>query len=403
MARFRYRAKTSQGETVSGVLAGESREAVLGRLEGQELFPIEIAPALPSVEDRGWSGLAGRLRPQHITEVYRQLSDLLEAGVPLLAALAGIGAQSSRPAHSALLAALEADVAEGGALATAFARHPGHFSSLEVNMVQAAEAGGFLPGALARIAGFREKREALVSRARTALAYPLAVLTVGLAAVTLLLVWVVPRFELMFAQMQGVLPLPTQMLLGMSRWVSSYWVLLAAVVVLGVVAYRRFRETTRGRELVDRITLRLPLVGGLATQSGVARISRTLGLLLGGGVPVLRSLAIASGGAGNVILKRAVEACAESVREGESLAEPLRATGVIPATVVEMIAVGEQSAKLPAVLERIADSFDARVDRTLTVLVSLLTPALILLLAGLVGFVVLALLLPIFTLSSLVQ
>ncbi len=403
MARFRYRAKTARGETVTGVLAGESREAVLGRLEGQELFPVEIAPAVPAEEAGAWPGLRRRLRPQHVTQVYRQLADLLDAGVPLLASLASIGAQSSHPGFSALLAALEADVAEGAALAAALARHPDYFSSLEVNMVQAAEAGGFLPAALERIALFREKRQALAGRAKTALAYPLAVLSVGTVAVTGLMVWVVPRFELIFAQMQGVLPTPTRMLLALSRWVSSYWALVLAGAVLVVFLYRHFRETPRGQELVDRLKLRLPLLGTLVTQAGVGGFTRTLGLLLGGGVPVLRSLSIAGGGTGNVILERAVEGCTESVRQGESLAEPLRATGVIPATVVEMIAVGEQSARLPAVLERIADSLDAQVERTLTVLVSLMEPALIVLMAMLVGFVVFALLMPVFTISALVQ
>jgi type II secretory pathway component PulF len=403
MARFRYRAKSAGGETVSGVLTGESREAVLGRLESQSLFPVEIAPATPDAATRSWSHWRGRLRPEHITEVYRQLADLLGAGVPLLVALTSIGSQTSRAALATLAAALEADVAEGEALATALAHHPQHCSPLEVNLVQAAEAGGFLPDALERIANFREKRQALLGRARSALAYPLVLLTVGGVVVVLLMVWVVPRFELIFVQMQGVLPAPTRLLLGLSRWVGSYWLLVLAVGVLGVFAYRRFRSSPPGRELVDRLKLRLPFVGNLVRAMGVARFGRTLGLLLGGGVPVLRSLAIASGGTGNIILQRAVESCAESVREGESLAEPLRQTGVIPPTVVEMIAVGEQSARLPAVLERIAASFNARVDRTLTVLVSLLEPVLILMMASLVGFVVFALLLPVFTISSLVR
>jgi type II secretory pathway component PulF len=217
------------------------------------------------------------------------------------------------------------------------------------------------------------------------------------------MVWVVPRFQEIFMQMQGVLPAPTRLLLGISSGVATYGPIGLAVAILAVFAYRRYRETESGREVVDRLKLRLPVIGKLVEGLGVARFSRTLGMLLGGGVPVLRSLTISSGGAGNVVLEKAIEGCVESVREGESLAEPLRETGVIPATVVEMIAIGEQSARLPAVLERIADSFDARVDRTLTLLVSLLEPAMIVALAGLVGFVVLALLLPVFTISSLVQ
>jgi len=403
MARFRYRAKTTDGETVTGVLTSESREGVLGRLEGQDLFPVEIAPALPESAEPRWTRWRDRVRPEQITEVYRQLADLLGAGVPMLRGLASIGAQTGQPPLAAMMAAVESEVAEGESLALALSRHPRHFAALEVNMVQAAEAGGFLPQALERIANFREKRQALLGRVRTALVYPSVVLTVGVLSVTFLLVWVVPRFQEIFTQMQGVLPLPTRLLLGVSGWVTSYGPLLLAVVVLVLFAYRRYRATERGRELVDRLKLRLPVIGELVESLGVARFSRTLGMLLGGGVPVLRSLAISSGGAGNVVLQRAIEGCVESVREGESLAEPLRETGVIPATVVEMIAIGEQSARLPVVLERIADTFDARADRTLTVLVSLLEPAMIVLLAGLVGFVVLALLLPVFTISSLVQ
>jgi type II secretory pathway component PulF len=407
MARFRYRAKTAQGETVSGVLAGESREAVLGRLEGQALFPVEILPALPEAREGGWAPWRWRVRGEDITQVYRQLADLLGAGVPLLVALASISAQTSNATLLAVITALEADVAEGESLATALTQHPRYFSSLEANLVQAAEAGGFLPGALERVAAFREKRQAVASRVKTAMVYPAALLSVGSVVVGFLMVWVVPRFESIFSQMAGQsgegLPAPTRVLLGLSRWLGSYWLLVVAVVALAFFAYRRFRERPGGRETVDRFTLGLPVVGRLVLLSGIARFSRTLGLLLAGGVPVLRSLSIASGGAGNLVLEHALEGCTESVREGESLAEPLRTTGVIPLTVVEMVAIGEQSAKLPTVLERIADSYDAQVDRTLTVLVSLLEPAMLVLMAAMVGFVVFALLLPVFRLSSLVR
>lgn len=403
MARFRYRAKSATGETVIGLLRAESRRAALSRLEGQGLFPVEVAPALAaSGGEPGWRWSRG-LRPQQVTEVYRQLADLLEAGVPLLEALASIGAQTSNPVLAEVVAALEADVAEGDSLAVALGRHPRHFSPLEVNLVEAAEAGGFLSEALQRIAEFREKRQALLGRLRAALAYPVAVLTVGLLVVVGLLIWVVPRFEGIFAQMHGVLPAPTRVLLGLSRWLGAYGLLLAVGVAALLVAYRRYRRTERGREFIDRLKLRLPLVGDLVRTAGVARMARTLGLLLGGGVPVLRALAIASGSSGNLVLRRAVESCSDSVREGESLAEPLRQTGVIPPTVVEMIAIGERSARLPAVLERIAESFEARLDRRLNVMTSLALPAMIVVLAGLVGFVVFALLLPVFTLSSLIR
>jgi len=403
MARFRYRAKTASGETVTGVLTGESREGVLGRLEGQDLFPVEITPAVPESAEVGWVRWRRRVRPEQVTEFYRQWADLLGAGVPLLVGLASIGAQSSQPALVAVVAALEADVAEGESLAAALARHPGHFSALEVNMVQAAEAGGFLPEVLERVADFREKRQALTGRVKTALAYPAVLLTVGSLVVVFLLLWVVPRFQDIFVHMQAALPAPTRLLLALSDWLSAYGPVLLAAVILALILYRRSRDTERVRELVDRLKLRLPLMGPVVRAVGIARFTRTLGLLLGGGVPVLRSLAISSGGTGNVILQRAVEGCIQNVREGETLAEPLRQTGVVPATVVEMIAIGEQSAKLPAVLERIADGLDAQVDRGLTVLVSLLEPLMIVTMAGLVGFVVFALLLPVFAISSLVQ
>jgi general secretion pathway protein F len=407
MARFRYRAKNAGGQTVTGVLAGESREAVLGRLEGQALFPVEIAPALPEAGEHGWAPWRRRVRGEDITEVYRQLADLLGAGVPLLVALTSVSAQMSNSALVAIITALEADVAEGESLASALSHHSRHFSSLEVNLVQAAEAGGFLPVALERLATFREKRQGMASRVKTAMVYPAALLSVGSIVVGSLMVWVVPRFEDLFTQMQSqsgsVLPVPTRLLLGFSRWFGSYWILLVAVVALGFFALRRFRERPAGREAMDRLTLRLPVVGRLVLLSGVARFSRTLGLLLAGGVPVLRSLGIASGGTGSTVLQHALEGCTESVREGESLAEPLRTTGVIPLTVVEMVAIGEQSAKLPAVLERIAESYDAQVDRTLVVLVSLLEPAMLVVMAALVAFVVFALLLPVFGLSSLVR
>jgi type II secretory pathway component PulF len=400
MARFRYSARTSSGETVTGVLDGESREAALGRLEGRGLFPVEIAPALPQTAGESWRH---RVKAEEITNVFRQLADLLGAGVPLLPALQSISAQTSNPALATILSALEADVAQGGSLASACARHPRHFSSLESNMIQAAEAGGFLADALERVAAFREKRSELLGKVRAKLAYPIVLLSVGCTVVVILMVWAVPKFQSIFAQMGGVLPLPTRILLGLSQKITTVGPLVIALILVALVGFSRFRQTTRGREFLDRLKLRLPLLGNLVRGIGLARFSRTLGLLLGGGVPVLRSLAIASGGTGNVIMQQAVDSAADSVREGESLAEPLRETGVIPATAVEMISTGEQSARLPAVLERIADSYDVRVDRQLEMMVSLMEPALIVVMAGLVGFVVFALLLPVFTISNLVQ
>jgi type II secretory pathway component PulF len=270
-------------------------------------------------------------------------------------------------------------------------------------MIQAAEAGGFLADALERVAAFREKRSELLGKVRAKLAYPIVLLSVGCTVVVILMVWAVPKFQSIFAQMGGVLPLPTRILLGLSQKITTVGPLVIALILVALVGFSRFRQTTRGREFLDRLKLRLPLLGNLVRGIGLARFSRTLGLLLGGGVPVLRSLAIASGGTGNVIMQQAVDSAADSVREGESLAEPLRETGVIPATAVEMISTGEQSARLPAVLERIADSYDVRVDRQLEMMVSLMEPALIVVMAGLVGFVVFALLLPVFTISNLVQ
>ena len=401
MPDFSYIARDAHGQKVTGSLAAASQREALSQLTGRALFPIEVQAAAGAKRSAGLLG-GRRVGGQVIANAYAQLAALLRSGVPLLRSLVVLREQSSHERLGEVLADVHDRVEQGGTLGEAMAVHPKVFDEMAVSMVRAGGEGGFLEEALDRVAVFTEEQEDLKARTMGALAYPVFLATVGTLVVGGLLVFFVPGFEEMFARLRdrGELPALTDWLLWFSRNLQRWgWVGLLALLAGGF--YLKIQVATpQGRRQYDAVKLRLPLLGPIFRNLAVARFCRVLGTLLRNGVPILKSLEISREAAGNRVLAEAITDATENISSGESLAGPLAASGQFPATVVEMVAVAEESNTLESVLTDVADGLERRTGRRLDLMVRLIEPVMLLILAGVVLVVVLALLLPIMKMSS---
>ncbi|HHK43062.1 MAG TPA: type II secretion system F family protein [Planctomycetaceae bacterium] len=397
MPSFAYTAYTQEGDKVSGSVTAVNEREALSVLTGKSLYPLEVAPQEKRVLWRG-----RRIKGQTMAVFYGQLAGLLRSGVPLLRSLSVLREQAADERLKMILAEIHQQVEDGASLAEAMARFPKAFTEMSINMVRAGGEGGFLEEALERVAAFTEQQEDLKARTAGAMAYPAFLAVAGTVIVTVLIVFFVPKFEELFAQLRerGELPALTIGLLGFSRFLQSWGLVMLLVgLVVGVLAMAQMRSD-RGRYLVDFWKLKLPLLGAVFRNLAVARFCRVLGTLLRNGVPILRSLEISREATGNRILSEAIETASENVTAGESLATPLKASGHFPPTVIEMIVVAEESNTLEKVLVETADQLERQTARRLDLAVRLLEPILLLVLAGCVLLVVIALLVPVIKMSS---
>lgn len=415
MPDFQYTAREMSGQQVTGVLTASSRKDALSALAGRNLFPLQMEVTAETTRDR--KRIGQRVPARHLAVFYNQLSDLLRSGVPLLRSLDLLEKQTVHHTLQLIIQDVREQVAEGTRLAEAMRRHPRVFGELAVSMIRAGEEGSFLEDVLRRIAKFTEHQQELKNRVVGAMVYPAFLLVAMTAVVIAMLAWFVPRFEPIFQRMseQHTLPWATTALMSVSHVVQENWA-LGAVIVLGL-GYGVFAwfKTERGRLRFDRLRLsdvRLPSfrrsqglvllpVGSIMRSLAIARFCRILGTLLRNGVPILPSLRIAKDATGNVVLSEAIGAAAEYISEGKSLANPLSTSGEFPEEIVEMIAVGEEANNLEQVLIEIADSLERRTNRLLDMLVRMLEPLLLTVMAGVVLFVVVALLLPILQSSTI--
>jgi len=400
MPDFRYQARELSGKQVSGVLTATSEKDALSILAARSLFPMSVSLTEQSKQQA--SAGSRRVPTRYLTVFYNQLSDLLKSGVPLLRSLQLLEDQTSNPVLRSVVQDIREQVADGTRLNDAMRRHPKTFNFLSISMVKAGEEGGFLEEVLSRIAVFNEHQEELRGRVTGAMVYPMFLMTVGLAIVTVMMIWFVPEFASMFDRMQdqGTLPWATTTLLSISDLIQKRGLLLLAGlggVVFGIVYYIRTPEGSRN---LDRLKLRLPGLGGILQSLAVARFCRMLGTLLKNGVPILQSLRIAKDASGNVILAEAIGNAADNVSSGQSLAVPLRASGQFSRDLIEMIAVGEEANNLENVLINVADNMEKRTSRRIDMVVRLLEPMLLLVMATVVTFVIAALLLPVLNMSS---
>jgi general secretion pathway protein F len=402
MPVYEYKGVTARGKKVSGVQDGESLKSVRAKLkkDGIVILDIHEGGAVRAGVSREIKFGAGRVRLGDLANATRQLATLLSSGLPLMDALTVLVEQEESARLQATLSSVRDAVREGASLADALKANPKVFSQLYINMVSAGEASGTLEITLDRLADFLDDQVRFRGRFAAALAYPALMTVIGVGVLFFLFTFVMPRVVGMFDDMKRQLPLITLVLLWVVKFLSSFW--WAILLILGGAAYylKRYFATPVGREMLDARLLRLPVFGTLVRMIAVARFTRTLGTLLESGVPTLTALDIVKSIVGNTVLANAVQKARENVREGESIADPLRRSGLFPPVVVQMVAVGERSGELEKMLLKISDSFDRAVETRITALMSLMEPVIILVMGLIIGFIVVAILLPILEMSS---
>jgi len=394
MANYEYIARNAAGEETAGSMQAENEIAVIRTLDERKLFPVRVAEQ--SVKPRGLGGR--KVRGRDVGVAYGQLADLLRSGVPMLRALDVLVRATPNAALSGLLAKVRGDVAAGKTLADAMAAHPKVFAHLHSAMVRAGERAGFLEDVLANLCTFLERQDELQSKVRGALVYPMLLTGLGVVAVTVILVALVPKFKPMFQNMS--LPLPTQVLFALSGVLVHYWLLVAGMGVVAVLAVRSFLRSESGRRMWEKWRLKLPFVGRAVRMVSITRFCRILGTLLANGVPILQALAISKDATGSELLAGDIGRAAESVRAGEPLAEPLKRGGFFPLEIIEMIAVAEESNQLEKVLLQIADTVERHTNRRVDEAVRMIEPLVLMIIASAIGFVAVGLLYPIFTMSQ---
>ena len=399
MAVFVFSGRTRGGQTITGEMEAANREAVVARLRSQQV----IATAVRSKpKDITIPGLAAKVSDKDIVVFTRQFATMIDAGLPLVQCLEILASQQDNKTLKKTLTEIRQSVEGGSTFAAALKQHPKIFTSLYANMVEAGEAGGILDTILNRLAQYMEKAMALKKRVKSAMIYPSTIITVAVVVVIFLLIFVIPTFKAMFEGFGATLPLPTVIVLELSRLARQYFLIFLGVLAAAVVGLRYWYSTPSGKLAVDKFLLRTPVFGILIRKVAVAKFTRTLGTLVSSGVAILDGLEITARTAGNKVVELAVMRTRASIAEGKTISDPLRASGVFPPMVVQMIAVGEQTGALDAMLGKIADFYDEEVDTAVANLTALLEPMLMVFLGVVIGGVVIAMYLPIFKLVTVV-
>ena len=389
MATFTYTARAAKGELKSATIEATSREEAITQLKKQRLNVIKI-------DEQQKRKRPGKVSMRDIVIFTRQFSTMINAGLPLVQAMGILAEQSENPSLREITKQVVFDVESGNTVADALRKHPSAFSELYVNMVAAGEAGGILDTILMRLAVFMEKNDALIRKVKGAMIYPGVIMTVAAGAIIVLLVFVIPTFQRMFAEAGIALPLPTQIVIGMSQGLQSYW--WAVILVIGAIVYsiKKYYATNDGKLVIDRLMLKAPVLGDVLRKSAVSRFTRTLGTLIGSGVSILDGLEITAKTAGNRVIQDAIMESRASIAGGETISAPLKKSAVFPPMVISMINVGEQTGGLDEMLTKIADFYDEEVDAAVSGLLSLMEPVMIVFLGVVVGGMVVAMYLPIF-------
>ncbi|MEO9930776.1 type II secretion system F family protein [Rhodopirellula bahusiensis] len=402
MPTFQYTARDMTGKSVQGSLEAASQREATSLLTGRDLFPTKIAEQASGAGLSIFGKKRKKVKGQVMATFYGQLASLLRSGVPMIRSLTILGEQSSTPVLGEVLAEIRGRVEDGEPIGDTMGRYPGVFSDMAVNMVRAGTEGGFLEDALDRVGVFTELQEDLKGRTVSAMAYPVFLFTIGSVVISALLVFFVPKFDMLFDRLRqkGEMPAMTEALLGFSNFLQGYgWILIVMAIGM-IIFFRQQLQTDKGQDLFDKIKLKVPVLGDILMNLSVARFCRVLGTLLANGVPILKSLDISRTATGNRLLSQSIADASENIRSGESLAKPLRRSGYFPISVVEMISVGEESNSLDRVLPEIADSLEKRTFRRLDLFVRLLEPIMLLVMAILVLAVVMALLVPVLKSST---
>jgi type IV pilus assembly protein PilC len=398
MPQFTYTARDAKGELKTATIDAANREDVVQQLRRMRMNVVKVEEQAKAKQKTG-----GSIGMRDIVIFTRQFSTMINSGLPLVQALDILSRQSENKALQAVTRQVVFDVESGHTVADALGKHPKAFSDLYVNMVAAGEAGGILDTILMRLATFMEKNDALVRKVKGAMIYPGVIMSVAAIAIMVLLIFVIPVFQNMFASVGLALPLPTRIVIGLSQFLKGYWYVVLAVGVGGFFGLKKYYATSNGQLVIDRLMLKAPVLGDVLRKSAVSRFTRTLGTLISSGVSILDGLEITSKTAGNRVISDAIMASRSSIAGGDTISAPLAKSGVFPPMVISMIAVGEQTGGLDEMLSKIADFYDEEVDAAVSGLLSLLEPVMIVFLGVVVGGMVVAMYLPIFDMINAVQ
>jgi type IV pilus assembly protein PilC len=395
MPTFEWKGRGRNGQDQTGVLVADSKDAVIAAMRRQQVV-------VTAVKEKGKEiavpKFGGKVPPQLIAIFTRQFSVMIDAGLPLVQCIEILGSQQENKAFKRALIAIRQDVESGSNLADAMRKHPKIFNDLFTNMVAAGEAGGILDTILQRLAQYIEKAVKLNSQVKSAMIYPISVISIAVIVVMVILWKVIPVFASLFAGLGAELPMPTVIVIHLSNFIADFWWLMLIVGFGTSYALRRYHETYKGKRVLDGLMLKAPIVGLLMRKIAVARFCRTLATLTSSGVPILDGLSITAKTAGNAIVEDAIMATRKSVEEGKTISEPLGDTDVFPSMVVQMIAVGEQTGALDTMLSKIADFYEDEVDTAVAGLMKLLEPVLIAFLGVAIGGIVIAMYMPMFAL-----
>ncbi len=393
--------KNKAGMKIKDEIEAKDKNAALMLLSRRNIKPDKIKEKPKDIFENV-SFLQPKITTRDIVIFTRQLSTMIDAGLPLIQGLDILGSQQENPTFKKMLKEIKTEVESGLTFADALKKFPKQFDKLFCNMVAAGEMGGILDDVLRRLATYMEKAEALKAKIKSALNYPVIVLAISFAVIAIIMIFVIPVFSKMFADFGSALPMPTQIVVNMSEFLKSYFFALAGGIIIFIIAMKKFYQTEKGRWIMDKMFLRAPVFGPLLRKVAVAKFSRTLGTLINSGVPIIEALNVAAGTAGNKIVEYAIRDVRTSISEGRTIAQPLMESGIFPGMVVQMISVGETTGALDAMLTKIADFYDEEVDTAVEGLTSMIEPLMITFLGGFIGGIIVAMYLPIFKMAGAV-
>jgi len=396
MATFRYSARDAAGRVVAGAIDAETEVMVVGKLRDMGFYVTSLQKEAPRIDVREGFRRLRRVGLRELTVFTRQFATMVNAGLSMVRTLSILEEQSESVKLRRLIGEVRSDVEQGMTLSDAFGKHPQTFSALMVNMVRAGEVGGVLDEVLNRIAGFYEKDMSLRQKVRAAITYPVAIFVFAIGIIMFLVFFILPQFIGFFEGLDLTLPWPTRVLILFTRTMTTYWYIIFGLLAVMLYGLRMYIRTPTGRLGFDRFKLRIPIFGPLVRKVTISRFSRTLGTLISSGVPIMQALEVVAKAVDNTVVSGAIDNVRASIREGESVALPLQASGLFPPMVVQMTAVGEETGTLDSMLTKVADFYDGEVETTLAQLTSIIEPLLILFLGFVVGFIVLAFYMPLY-------
>ncbi|MBU1942260.1 MAG: type II secretion system F family protein [Actinobacteria bacterium] len=401
---FTYTVRDRTGREITGSLEADNPDVLAGKLRQMGYFVVSIEEVKTSVAKKEFHIFGVKVKTEDITVFTRQFATMINAGLPLIKCLSILAQQTESGVLADIITDCQREVEAGRSLSEALGKHPEAFSNLYVAMVRAGELGGMLDDVLLRVANQLEREQEIRRKVKSAMTYPIGVMTLTLILMAAMIIFVVPKFAAMFKSLGGNLPTFTQILVNISHFIGGWGGLILAAVIIGaIVAFRRFKATAKGRMVVDKIKLKLPVAGVLLHKYAMARFARTLGTLLSSGVPILGALEITGETTGNMVVTKALDEVRAGVKEGETIARPLGEAAVFPPMVTQMIAIGEETGALDVMLNKVSDFYDSEVNAAVDSLTSLIEPLLMAFLGVGVGLIVVALYLPIFRVITMIK